>query len=311
MPETHASDRLLETRASLQRRIQSLCAGRDMVELDALPGLVLMHIDRPSQTPCNVYEPCVAIIVQGSKQVRLGDAPLVFGTDRCVIVSVDMPVRSVLVQASPEHPYLALALRLDWRDIASLMLEVPARDGDTAPPNGPAMTTATLTWPLLDAFDRLLGLMEQPHDTATLAPLIRREIHYRLLTGEAGARLRQTATIDSQSHQIARAVANLNARFHEPLRVESLAREVGMSPSAFHRHFKALTATSPLQYQKHLRLTEARRLMLSQQLDVATAAYRVGYESASQFSREYRRLFGIPPSSDTADNRWELPPEAT
>jgi transcriptional regulator GlxA family with amidase domain len=165
------------------------------------------------------------------------------------------------------------------------------------------MSTGAVTAPLLDAFDRLLALLDHPDDLAALAPLVRREIHYRLLTGEAGARLRQMATVDTQSHQVARAIAILNTRFAEALPVETLAREAGMGLSTFHQHFKALTAMSPLQYQKQLRLTEARRLMLSERLDASTAAFRVGYESPSQFSREYRRLFGTPPSKDIADRR--------
>ena len=208
-----------------------------------------------------------------------------------------------MLEASCTQPYLAVALRLDWREIASLMQELPPAPAQTLASDGRAMSTGAVTAPLLDAFDRLLALLDHPDDLAALAPLVRREIHYRLLTGEAGARLRQMATVDTQSHQVARAIAILNTRFAEALPVETLAREAGMSLSTFHQHFKALTAMSPLQYQKQLRLTEARRLMLSERLDASTAAFRVGYESPSQFSREYRRLFGTPPSKDIADRR--------
>jgi AraC-like DNA-binding protein len=303
MPDPSPTDRLASTRASLAQRILARAPAGDLQRTPELPGLMLMRLDQPQINSCNVYEPCVAVIVQGSKRVLLGDQTLNYGEDRYLIASMDLPVKTALMQASPERPYLAVALRLDWRDIASLVLDMPATTGRAPEAEPRAMTTGALTAPLLEAFDRLLALLEQPEDIPALAPLIRREIHYRLLAGEAGARLRQIATVDTQSHKVARAIERLNARYAEPLTVETLAREAGMSLSTFHHHFKQLTAMSPLQYQKQLRLTEARRLMLSHGLDASTAAFRVGYESPSQFSREYRRLFGAPPSKDMADLR--------
>lgn len=310
MPDPSTPDALRAPRASLARRILARSRNAGMHQPPELPGLMVMRLDEPALNHCSVYEPCVAVIVQGSKRVVLGDESLSYGEDRYLITSMDLPVKTALMQASPERPYLAVALRLDWRDIASLMLEMPPATARRPEPDSRAMTTGALTAPLLEAFDRLLALLDQPQDIPALAPLIRREIHYRLLAGEAGARLRQIATVDTQSHQVARAIARLNACFAEPLRVENLARESGMSPTTFHHHFKSLTAMSPLQYQKQLRLTEARRLMLSERLDAATAAFRVGYESPSQFSREYRRLFGAPPSRDMADLRWQPQAEA-
>jgi AraC-like DNA-binding protein len=271
---------------------------------------MLIRLDQPVLNNCSVYEPCVALIVQGSKRLLLGEESLSYGEDRYLIASMDLPVKTAMLEASPARPYLGVALRLDWREIASLMLDCPAGPALPLPRDTRAMTTGALTTPLLDAFDRLVALLDQPEHIPVLAPLLQREIHYRLLTSEAGARLRQIATVDSQSHQVARTLASLNTRFAEPLRVEALARESGMSLSTFHHHFKALTAMSPLQYQKQLRLTEARRLMLSERVDASTAAFRVGYESPSQFSREYRRLFGAPPSKDIADLRWSTEPVA-
>ncbi len=313
MPDPSADHDLPAARASLVQRILARTTPGEMHRPEALPGLMLMHLDQPALNNCSVYEPCVAVIVQGSKRVMLGEDSLAYGEDRYLIASMDLPVRTALMQASPACPYLALALRLDWREIASLMLETPppAASERRDEPDSRAMTTGALTAPLLQAFDRLLALLDQPGDLPALAPLIRREIHYRLLAGEAGGRLRRIATVDTQSHQVARAIARLNDCFAEPLRVEALAREVGMSASTFHHHFKSHTAMSPLQYQKQLRLTEARRLMLSERLDASTAAFRVGYESPSQFSREYRRLFGAPPSRDMADMRWSAEADAT
>ncbi len=302
---TFSADALSDARSSLARRILRRAGPGQLLRPPELPGLMLIRQDNALLDNCAVYEPCVALIVQGRKRVLLGDEVLNYGEDRYLIASMDLPVRTAVLEASPERPYLGLALRLDWRELNSLMLEVPApAPGRKAvAPDSRAMTTGALSLPLLQAFDRLLELLDQPQDIGALAPLIQREIHYRLLTGEAGARLRQIATVDTQSHQVARAIARINAQFHQPLRVEELAREAGMGLSTFHHHFKHLTAMTPLQYQKQLRLNEARRLMLSQRLDASTAAFRVGYESPSQFSREYRRLFGVPPSRDVAGLR--------
>ena len=303
MPDPSSLSPLAGTRASLARRILAQTTAGVLHQPPAQPGLLMFRIDQPHLDACSVYEPCVALIVQGSKRLLLGDETLYYGEDRYLIATMDLPVRTAVLEASRAQPYLAVALRLDWREIASLMQELPPAPAQTLASDGRAMSTGAVTAPLLDAFDRLLALLDHPDDLAALAPLVRREIHYRLLTGEAGARLRQMATVDTQSHQVARAIAILNTRFAEALPVETLAREAGMSLSTFHQHFKALTAMSPLQYQKQLRLTEARRLMLSERLDASTAAFRVGYESPSQFSREYRRLFGTPPSKDIADRR--------
>ena len=306
------TDPLRDARSSLARRILHRAEPGQLLRPPTLPGLMLIRQDQALLDNCAVYEPCVALIVQGRKRVLLGDETLDYGEDRYLIASMDLPVRTAVLEASPDRPYLGLALRLDWRELASLMLEVPAPPPGrkAAPPDSRAMTTGALSVSLLQAFDRLLDLLDHLDDIPALAPLILREIHYRLLTGEAGARLRQIATVDTQSHQVARAIARLNAQFHQPLRVEELAREAGMGQSTFHHHFKQLTAMTPLQYQKQLRLNEARRLMLSQRLDASTAAFRVGYESPSQFSREYRRLFGVPPSRDVAGLRSAAEPLA-
>jgi AraC-like DNA-binding protein len=207
-----------------------------------------------------------------------------------------------IIKASREQPYLSLRLKLDQGEIAQLMVDShlpPPR----AQPSSRGMATGEVTLPLLSAFQRLLDLLAAPQDIPLLAPLIQREILYRLLVGDQGARLRQMASAGSQSHQIARAIDWLKGNFTRPLHIDDLAAQVHMSTSTFHHHFRALTAMSPLQYQKWLRLNEARRLMLTERLDAATAAFQVGYESPSQFSREYSRVFGAPPLRDITSLR--------
>jgi AraC-like DNA-binding protein len=296
---------LAALRAQLVARVTRLVPQRGQHEWPALPGLHVYRSDELEGTVCGVYEPCIALILQGSKRAVLGDDAFVYDTRRYLIASLDLPALATILEASPQQPYLALVLRVDLREIANLLLSgaVLPRVPPPSARDARAMATGAVTLPLLEAFRRLLDLLDQPADAAVLAPLVRREIFYRLLVGEGGARLREIASIDSQGHQIARAIDRLKSRFAEPLPVEVLAREVRMSVSTFHHHFKALTAMSPLQYQKRLRLTEARRLMLAENLDASSAAYRVGYESASQFSREYSRQFGAPPTRDIAGLR--------
>jgi transcriptional regulator GlxA family with amidase domain len=207
-----------------------------------------------------------------------------------------------IVEASPEKPYLGLMLKLDQREISQLMA-----DSNLPPPrtqeSSRGMATGEVTLPLVTAFQRLIDLLAEPQDIPILAPIIQREIIYRLLVGDQGARLRQIAAAGSQTQQIARAIDWLKGNFTQPLRIDDLAARASMSSSTFHHHFRSITALSPLQYQKQLRLQEARRLMLAEHLDAATAAFEVGYESPSQFSREYNRLFGAPPLRDVTNLR--------
>ena len=260
----------------------------------AIPGLSLARRDAPTQTTSSLYEPSICVIVQGAKRVLLGDDTYVLDAHHFLITSVALPTVVQIITASQEQPYLSLLLQLDQREIAQLMVDshLPA---PRAPQSSRGMATGAVTVPLLSACQRLLDLLAAPQDIPILAPLIQREMLYRLLVGEQGARLRQIASAGSQSHQIAQAIEWLKRHYTLPLHIEDLAAHVHMSPSTFHHHFRALTAMSPLQYQKWLRLNEARRLMLTERLDAATAAFQVGYESPSQFSREYSRVFGAPP----------------
>ena len=265
--------------------------------MTAIPGLSLYRRDAPTQPTSSMQEPSLCLIAQGVKRVLLGDDTYVLDVHHFLITSVDLPTVVQIIQASREKPYLSLLLQLDQREMAQLMVDshLPS---PRAQQSSRGMATGEVTLPLLTACQRLIDLLAAPQDIPILAPLIQREILYRLLVGDQGARLRQIASAGSQSHQIAQAIEWLKRHYTLPLRIEDLAAHVHMSPSTFHHHFRALTAMSPLQYQKWLRLNEARRLMLTERLDAATTAFQVGYESPSQFSREYRRVFGAPPLRD-------------
>jgi AraC-like DNA-binding protein len=268
----------------------------------AIPGLSLFQRNEPTQPESRMYEPRICLIAQGAKRVLLGDDTYVYGERHFLITSVNLPTVVQITKASREKPCLGLILKLDQREISQLMVD------SNLPLSRPqqssrGMATGEVTLPLLTAFQRLVDLLAEPKDIPILAPIIQREIFYRLLVGDQGARLRQIASAGSQSQQIARAIDWLKDNFTRPLRIDDLATQVNMSTSTFHHHFRTLTAMSPLQYQKWLRLNEARRLMLIENQDAATVAFQVGYESPSQFSREYGRLFGAPPLRDITSLR--------
>jgi len=268
----------------------------------AIPGLSLWQRIEPTQPASGMYELSICLIAQGAKRVLLGDDTYVYDAHHFLITSVDLPTVWQIIEASREKPCLGLRLKLDQREISQLMVDsnLPL---PRAQQSSRGMATGEVTLPLLTAFQRLLDLLAEPKDIPILAPIIQREISYRLLVSDQGVRLRQMASAGSQSHQIARAIDWLKGNFTRPLRIDDLATQVNMSTSTFHHHFRALTAMSPLQYQKRLRLDEARRLMLTERLDAASAAFQVGYESSSQFSREYNRLFGAPPLRDITNLR--------
>ena len=263
----------------------------------AIPGLSLFRRDEPTGPISGMYEPSICLVAQGAKRVLLGDDTFVYDTAHYLITSVHLPTVVQIIEASREKPYLGLKLKLDQREILQLMVDSNLPQ-PRAQQSSRGMATGEVTLPLLTAFQRLIDLLAEQQDIPILAPVIQREVIYRLLVGDQGERLRQIASAGSQSHQIARAIDWLKGNFSQPLRIDDLATQVNMSTSTFHHHFRTLTAMSPLQYQKTLRLNEARRLMLTERLDAATAAFQVGYESPSQFSREYSRLFGAPPLRD-------------
>ncbi|MGO8669754.1 MAG: AraC family transcriptional regulator N-terminal domain-containing protein [Desulfobaccales bacterium] len=274
--------------------------------LTAIPGLSLFRRDEPTQPTSGMYEPSICLIAQGAKRVLLGDDTYVYDAHHFLITSVDLPTLWQIIKASRKKPCLGLMLKIDQGEISQLLV-----DSNLPPPRAQqsrrGMAVGEVTLPLLTAFQRLIDLLAESKDIPILAPIIQREISYRLLVGDQGARLRQLASAGSQSQQIARAIYWLKTNFIRPLRIDDLATQVNMSTSTFHHHFRALTAMSPLQYQKRLRLNEARRLMLTERLDATLAAFQVGYESPSQFSREYSRLFGAPPLRDITSLRQPAP----
>jgi len=268
----------------------------------AVPGLSLFRRIEPTEPITGVYEPSVCLVAQGAKRVMLGDDTYVYDAHHYLITSVHLPTVVQIIEASRERPYLGLRLMLDQREISQLMA-----DSNLPPPrvqqSSRGMATGEVTLPLITAFQRLIDLIAEQQDIPILAPVIQREIIYRLLVGDQGERLRQIASAGSQSHQIARVIDWLKGNFTQSVSIEDLAAQASMSSSTFHHHFRSMTALSPLQFQKQLRLREARRLMLAERMDAANAAFQVGYESPSQFSREYNRLFGAPPLRDISKLR--------
>jgi AraC-like DNA-binding protein len=274
----------------------------DGMHATAIPRLFLIRSSSPTQPIHALHEPAICIVARGRKQVMVGQSVLVYDRAKYLVVSVDVPIVGQILEASADAPYLCIRLDLDPAAIGALLLEaqVPGADSD-AP--GPALSLSTVTAELLDAVIRLVRLLAAPHDIPILAPLAEREILYRLLLGDQTSKLRQIAFAESKLQQINRAIGWIKKNFREPFSIDVVAAEARMSPSTLHEHFKSVTSMSPLQYQKQLRLQEARRLILLQSIDAAVAGHSVGYDSPSQFSREYKRMFGAPPARDVANLR--------
>jgi AraC-like DNA-binding protein len=269
------------------------------VHATAVPRLWLIRMSGPTEPIHTLHEPALCVIVQGAKQVTLGSRILFYDPEKYLVVSTDLPVAGHVVRASAAAPYLCLRIDLDPALLAALLPEagLPPPSAGRAPP-GLALSPATPD--MADTVLRLARLLDSPRDIAVLAPLVLRELHYRLLTGPEGEAVRAMAAPDGRLAQVNRAIAWLKRNPAEPVSIAALAAEAGMSASALHHAFKAVTELSPLQYQKRLRLQEARRLMVARALDAASAGFAVGYGSPSQFAREYKRLFGQPPAQDAA-----------
>lgn len=266
----------------------------------AIPRVTLSHADACTSGVPVIYHPLFCVLASGRKELLIGTEPLRYGPDHYLIASSDLPVRGTIVEA----PCLGFTLTLDPAILSEIVLTMP--EADPAPPPSRTLTVEPLDDTLRDAVLRLLRLLDRPADIPVMAPLLEREILYRLLLGPRGAMLRQLTLPQSRLSQIRRAIDLIRRDFEKPLRIHELARVAGMSVSSFHRHFRAITSVSPLQFQKHLRLHEARRRLISEAADAANVAFDVGYQSLSQFSREYRRLFGLPPTRDAARAREAL-----
>jgi AraC-like DNA-binding protein len=264
----------------------------------AIPRLMLGRASQMQHPVHAIHEPAFCVLAQGSKRVLLGDEVYVYDSSQYLVVAQNLPVSGQVVDATPEAPYLGLRLSFDVKDIAALALELKLGKTLQKQESQRGIFTGELSTALLEPVLRLTKLLESPDDVPALAPLVTREILYRLLKSPDGWRLAQMAMADGHSQRIAQVISVLSQRFQQPLRVEELAQEVHMSVSSLHHHFKEVTAMSPLQFQKQLRLQESRRIMISEHVDAATAGHRVGYESQSQFNREYSRFFGLPPARD-------------
>jgi AraC-like DNA-binding protein len=296
-----------EVRERLAETIQHLLGDRDDLESPDVGLALARRLGPTSPTPYQ-YEPSLAMIIKGRKRVIVGDSTYWYDESTFLLTAVNLPTITEVLAGSTEAPYISIMWKLDLAAAKQLIAGIDA-DEPSVPP-GSAMAVGPATKPLFDALGRLIDLIDTPADAAVLGDLLQREMLYRVLTSPAGARLRQIVRIGTQSNRVARAVTWLRENYAAPLRVEDLAQLSGMGVSTLHHHFRVLTSMSPLQFQKHLRLHEARRLLLSEDVDAGTAAVHVGYESATQFSREYRRLFGAPPIRDVKALRLPTTPGA-
>jgi AraC-like DNA-binding protein len=275
--------------AELQARIVA-AAGRE----HAVDGLLLSIVEAPTPPMSSLATPTFALVAQGRKRLAVGDQVFEYGAGDYLVVSVDLPVTGHFVEASKAKPCLGVGLELRPELIAALLLD------STEKPGGPVrgLTVSPASADLVDAVIRLLRLVHQPEDARVLAPLIQREILWRLLRSPQGAAVREIGLADSSLSHVARVIRWIRDHYTEPFRIEDLAAMAGMSTSAFHRHFRTVTELTPIQFQKKIRLQEARLRVVGLGEDVTSAGYAVGYDSPSQFSREYRREFGTPPSRD-------------
>lgn len=272
---------------------------------EVYPNIFLARSSKLTERLHSVFRPAFCIIAQGSKQVLLGDELFRYDSGKYLISTVDLPIVSHVAEASEEKPYLSFKISLDPAIVASVMMESGIEFKKTGA-NIKAMDVSPIDADLLDAVVRLSRLLDTPDEMQILAPLIIREVIFRLLKGNQGARLGHLIASAGDTRRISKAIGHLRENINQPLRIEEIARELGMSVSGFHHHFKSVTAMSPLQFQKQIRLQEARRLMLGEDFDAASAGFRVGYDDPSYFSRDYKKLFGAPPQRDIAQLRRNL-----
>ena len=301
----HEAGALDALRAAMIERIGRRTVG-NTDSPTAIADLVFFRREEPVPPCFCMVEPSIVLVIQGEKQMLVGGEAYPYDVNRFLITSLDLPANSQVITASQEKPCLGLVLKLDRRIMAELIaqggLSLPAQRSEE---RGVGVGLGTVTQELIDPFKRLVDLLDEPGAIPVLAPMIEREIHFRLLKSDQAARLWQIASLGGQGQRVAKAIDWLKLNYTESIRIEDLAAQVQMSTSSLHQHFRQLTAMSPLQYQKWLRLNEAKRLMLNDDLDATSAAFRVGYESPSQFSREYSRMFGASPKRDIVGLRRE------
>lgn len=278
----------------VRRRIARLAT--TSTGLMPIDGLTVFATECVTEPLCTVNEPVFALVAQGAKRSALGDRIFDYHAGQYLVVAVDVPLTSQITQATSTEPFLALGVALEPTLIAQLLMESGLTVG--RPHDGPAVATSEADDKLLDSIVRLLDLIDQPRDFPVLAPGVRREIHWRLLNGPQAALVRQIGLAESRMTLVAHAIGWIKARFNQVIRIDDLAEDLGVSISSLNRHFRAVTAMSPVQYQKQLRLQKARIQLIATPHDVAAVGYTVGYDSPSQFSREYRRMFGAPPGQD-------------
>ena len=289
------AERIQNNREELIERMTSLITVDGT--LDILKDFRISRLSKPSETLHIVYDPCFCFIIQGSKKVVLNNQNFRYDTGSYLITTVDLPVSVRVDEASEEKPYLGFRMNLDPALVASVVMEsgTKIKKGDASLK---AMNVSPIDADLLDAIVRLFRVLDSPEESKVLAPLTIKEIIYRLCVSGQGARLGHLLSSKGDTHRISEAVKLLQENFDQPLKIEDIARDLGMSVSGFHHHFKSVTAMSPIQFQKQIRLQEARRLMLGEELDAANAGFRVGYEDSSYFSRDYKKHFGSPPKRD-------------
>jgi AraC-like DNA-binding protein len=285
-----------DLRAELAKKIAWFIGSSERL-VTQVPGVVLVRRTAPSAPCSGTYTPSVIVVAQGSKRVDLGQTTFTYDRSRFLLTSIDLPIVSQVVEASEAKPLLAVAIQLEMPMVRELLNREDVHVRELSPAT-PAMVTGEITMELLSACCRLIDLLANPKDIPFLSGHIQREIIYRLLGGPEGARLRAIATSGEQSHRTARAISWIRNNYAKPVRLDDLAQIAGMGVSTLHHHFRVLTHMSPLQYQKQLRLQAARGRMLVDGMDASTVAFEVGYESVSQFNREYSRFFGQPPMRD-------------
>lgn len=300
---TEASSRKAETeqvRDRIAARILDILDGSEEKQT-CVDGLTIIQRTRPIPPTSYIYNPSLAMIMRGRKNILIGDTAHFYDESLFFLTSVDLPTVTEVVGASPERPYVSVLLTLDLQLAREIITEVDL--DDSVSPDSSGQEFGPADRPLLEAMERLVSLASSSKGTRYLAELAKRELLYRLLTGPNGERVRRTAHLGATDHRVSHAVSWLRENYASPLRVKALASLCDMAESTLHQRFRALTSMSPLQYQKQLRLHEARRILLSEEVDAATAAIRVGYESVTQFNREYKRVFGAPPRRDIVQLR--------